>query len=221
MIGAFRTRWLTWDGGDPAGGTDPNAAGNADPSAGQSGEKTFTQAELDAIIQKRLDREGKKSEAEVQRLAEARAQELLKQQQMSEAERLKLAKDEAEQRAAQTIAQANARLLKAEAKAQALAAGVNPEYVDDVLALAQISGDAYLDNGEPSADKIRTSINAVLEKRPFYKAGATAYGSEITPGQTGTTLASLQQQYQEAQKAGDVSRMMSLTNQITELRKGA
>jgi hypothetical protein len=150
-----------------------------------------------------------------------KAQELLKQQQMSEAERLKLEKDQADARAAAATQTANAKLLRAEAKGVALAAGVDPKYVDDVILLAKVQGESFFTDDDPDPAKIRASIDAVLADRPFYKGGAGGgdFGRDLGGGHgTQVTLAGLQQQYAEALKGKNVTLAMTLKNQIFELQ---
>ncbi len=207
-----------------AAGTAEQAQASTEQATVETG-KTFTQAELDEIIRKRLEREGKKTQAEIDRLVNARVQAELERQKLSAEEQAKLRAQEAEQKAAAAIAQANARLVASEAQIVALAAGVNPEYVNDVLTLAGISGEKHVKDGEPDVDAIRASINAVLEKRPFFKAGAGQqdFGRDLGSGNaTAPTQVQLQQQYAEALKKGDIPLALRLKDQLFELQhKGA
>lgn len=72
-------------GGDPNGGTDPNA-GNTDPNGGagtktnEGGEKTFTQAELEAIVKDRLAREKRKADEKAEQARKDAEAEALKEQ---------------------------------------------------------------------------------------------------------------------------------------------
>lgn len=224
MVHAFKTRWLVWDGNDPSGGA-PNGAGDppANGTPPQGGEeKTFTQADLDRIVSERLAREGRKDDKAIEKLVAERLQAELDKAKLSEAERYKLEKEQAEQGARDATAKANARLLAAEAKVQALAAGVDPNYADDVLTLAKISGESFLTDGEPNVTAIRASIDAVLKDRPFYKAGnQQPFGSDGGGNNTTPTgqRDKLQQQIADAYKRGDNVAAIALRDQLFTLEQ--
>ncbi len=208
-------------------GTDAAAAQTADQkqTADAAGDgKTFSQADLDKVVSDRLARAQKKWDTDHAAAVQAAVQAELDKQKLSNEERLKLEKDEADKRAATATQTANARLLKAEAKVVALAAGVNPEFVDDVIALAKVEGDSFFTDGEPDPVKIKASVDAALVKRPFYKAGNSGqgFGSDMGGGHGGTsTVQQLEQRISEARKAGDISLSMALTDQLTEMRSKA
>src|SRR5690606_23777823 len=162
------------DGGDPDGGMDtensvqdtgdggqgqPEPTGNTD-----KGGKVFTQEEVDAIIAKRLARERKAWE---QQLEEER-----KKAQMTEAERLKAETEEAERRAKEAEAAANRRLVQAEARVQAAALGIPIERIARAIKLADLSEVEVSDSGEPDAKAVRAAIEAVLEEIPELKGSA-------------------------------------------------
>jgi hypothetical protein len=200
-----------------------DAAVTADTTANDAG-KTFTQADVDKIIADRLAREQRKAAQTVEETVAQRLADELQRRELSESERLKLEKDEATKQAADVMARANARLLAAEAKAQALAAGVNPQYVDDVLALAKVTGDAFLTDGEPNADAIKTAVTAVLDTRPFYKAGAQSanFGGEFGGGKGAITQRDqLLAGIKEANTAGDFPRSIALSDQLAALQHAA
>jgi hypothetical protein len=207
----FRTH-ICFDGGEPTGGADPNGAGGAPPAAGtppenEGGDKTFTQAELDEIINKRLGRERTKLRSEI----EAEQAEKARQAQMTEVEKLKSAKDQAEANAQTATKAANARIVKAEAKVLAAQLGVDPKFVGDVIALSGIKGDELGEDGEPDKTALTASINAVLKDRPFYKAGSgnvTAAGRDIGGGNTQT----IDEQMAGALAKGDLVTYLALQN---------
>ena len=165
------------------GGDNPNAGGNdggqetGDGGQGHAGTtptdggKTFTQAELDAIIAKRLARERKAWE---QQLEEERRKAA-----MTEAERLRAEKEEAERRAQEAQQQAAQRLVQAEAKVVAMELGVKPDRIPYVLRLADLSSVDVDENGQVDATALRAAIEAVLRDVPELK-GATA-----APGKSG------------------------------------
>lgn len=166
-------------GGDNGGGTDPDGKGdNAGNDDGNKGDnKTFTQAELDAILSKRLARERKQWEQQVE--------DAKKKAAMDETERLKAEKAEAEQKAQAAQAAANQRLIKAEAKVQAAALGVKPERIDYAIRLADLSGVEVGDDGEPDAKAVKAAIEAVLRDVPELKGVSGSVGTGSNPGGDG------------------------------------
>lgn len=200
--------------------TQTDAADTAATQTATDAGKTFTQADVDKIIADRLAREQRTRDKAIADAVAAGVQAELDKQKLSNEERLKLEKDEATKQAADIMAKATARLLTAEAKAQALAAGANPEYLDDVLALANIAGDKYLKDGEPDGDAIKAAIAAVIDKRPFYKAGAPSnFGSEFGGGKTPPSkIEQLKQQIADANKAGDFAASIALTDKLSALQ---
>lgn len=163
------------DGGNSGDGGQGNAGDSGD--AGKGG-KTFTQDELDAILAKRLARERKAWEQQIEEERRKAA--------MTEAERLKAEKEEAERRAKEAQAAAHRRIVQAEAKAQALALGVRPERLEYALRLADLSEVEVGDDGEPDAAAIKAALEKVLNDLPELR-GATApakSGSEFQGGGT-------------------------------------
>lgn len=175
-------------------------------TAQETAGKTFTQAEVDALIEKRFSRMKKQAADEVR----AELAEEARQAQMTEAERLKAEKDQ--MAATLETERATIRTERVLTRAEALASKVgNPDFVADIVQLAGIDGTFIDDNGKPDEARIQASIDAALEKRPFYKkGGAGAAGSEFGGG-AGTP--SIDQQIADAQKAGDAKRLVQLQNQ--------
>ncbi len=182
MLRRFDLQLFADDGGDggaepqePTGGDQGQGKGDTEPS---SGGKTFTQAELDAIIAKRLSRERKAWE---QQLEEER-----KKAAMTEAERLKAEKEEAEKRANELVQAANRRIIAAEAKVAAAAAGVKPERISYVLKLADLSDIEADENGNVDSKAIAAAINAVLKDLPELKGDIMPPkgGDDFSKGQT-------------------------------------
>ena len=156
------------DAGDNGGAQTPDTGGNGGDLT--PGGKTFTQEELDAIIQRRLARERKQWE---QQLEEER-----KKAAMTEAERLRAEKEEAERRAQEAQQQAAQRLVQAEAKVVAVELGVKPDRIPYVLRLADLSGVDVGDDGVVDAKALRDAIEAVLRDVPELKGS-------MTPGKSG------------------------------------
>jgi len=155
--------------GDGGGGNNSNNnSTNNDGGSSGNNSKTFTQEDIDRVLKDRLARERKAWDKEQ---ADAK-----KQAEMSEAEKLKAAKDEAEAKATEAMSKADAKIIKAEAKVQALAAGVKPERVDALLKLADISSVTIGDDGEPDAKTLKAAVEAALKEYPEFKAGAGTSG---------------------------------------------
>ncbi len=122
-------------------------------------EKKFTQEELNDIIAKRLQRERKSWEKE---LADAKAKADLE-----EVERIKLEKLELEDQMKQSNQAMQNKLIQTEAKAQALALGINVKKLPYVLKLADLSADVVLDeSGDVDEAQIKTAIEAVINELP-------------------------------------------------------
>lgn len=160
MQARFDPRYLRIfsDGASSDGAGDDGKEGpDKDPNAGDDGGKTFTQDELDAIIDKRLKRERKKWQDTVE--------EEKRKAQMTEQERLKAEKEDAEKRARDAEARFNERLIKAEAKAVAAELGIKAERVNYLLKLADLDG-IEVDDGEVDAGVIKASIQKVVTDMP-------------------------------------------------------
>lgn len=138
----------------------------ADTAAPPADGRSFTQAELEAIITKRLARERKSWETE--------AEDTRRKAEMTEAERLKEAVDAAEKRAAAAAESANARIIRAEAKALLAAAGVKSELIERAIRLLDLSEVAVTDGGDPDPRTIRAEIDALLKDMPQLRGPAAA-----------------------------------------------
>lgn len=163
---------------DPEPGSDPSPTGDNDPANDPQPEpgKTFTQDELDAIITKRLSRERKQWEQQIE--------DERKKAQMTTEERLKAEKEEAERKAQDAQTAANQRIIAAEAKVLAVSLGVKPERVAYALKLADLSAVEVDENGDPDADAIKAAIEAVINDLPELKGtqGPSRSGSEFNGG---------------------------------------
>lgn len=160
------------DGGDPGKGAD---------DGGQASGKTFSQEEVDKIVDNRLKRDRKAREAELE--AERKKAE------MSETEKAKADKEDADKKAKDAEVRANRRIIRAEAKVAALAAGVKAERIDYLLKLADLDGIEVGDDGEPDADAVKTAIESVLKDLPeLVGTTATNNADEREKGDPGTTL---------------------------------
>jgi membrane protein involved in colicin uptake len=179
------------DGGEPAG-ADGSQGGT--PNAG--GKITFTpeqQAAIDAIIAERVSRANK---AAGKTALEARAKELgfdtveametalqahkeATDKQKTDLEKAQEAKAAAEAKATKALAQANQRLVDAEARVQATGLGVKAERIAHVIKLADLSQAQVSDDGAVDGDAVKAAIEAVLKDVPELR------GAPATPGGTG------------------------------------
>ena len=152
------------EGDQPA----PPAPGDGDPTPPAG--KTFTQEELDAIIAKRLAREQKQWETKLEE-EKAKAN-------MTEQERLKAELEEAKQAGQKAAEAANRRLISAELKVEAAAAGVPADRMDALAKLADLADAAVGDDGKVSG--VKEAIASCLAANPFLLAGAQ--GGANLPG---------------------------------------
>jgi hypothetical protein len=142
----------------PAAGSAP--AGAQDAAAGTpatDAAKTFTQAELDTIISR------EKAKAKKAALEEAQAE--AQKAQMTEAERLKTERDEAQQAAKTAQAAADQRVITMEAKLAALAAGADPDQIDYVLRLVDLT-DVAVTDGQADVPAISAAVAKVKNDLP-------------------------------------------------------
>ena len=141
----------------PNAATDVAETTEQTPPAG--GEKTtFTKAEVEKLMADRLARESRQRDKAI-----------------AEGVQAQLARQLTEMTGA-----LRTRLVRAEAEAQALAAGVRADDVDSVLKLADVANAALNDAGEPDRAALRASIDAVLTAHPFFRVGApTVLGAII------------------------------------------
>jgi membrane protein involved in colicin uptake len=142
-------------GGGQDGGTPPP----------DSGGKSFTQEELDRIISDRLKRAEKQWKDA--------AEEEKKKAAMTETERLKAEKDEAEGKAKAALETANRRIVEAQAQVVAAQAGVKPERLAYVLKLANLADIAVDEKGTADAKAIKLAVDAVLKDLPELAAGGS------------------------------------------------
>ena len=138
---------------------DPDEGNNTDPTP----EKTFTQAELDAILSKRLARERKAWEEQLE--------EEKKKAAMTEAEKLK-AESEAKvkewQEKYQTVAE---KARKAEVKATAAELGIVDPEAAFLLAQNELTEDA----------DVKEVLTKLVESKPYLKKSPKDIGAPSNP----------------------------------------
>ena len=140
------------------GGQEPNTT----PEGG--GEKLFSQEDLDKIIQKRLARERRSWEAQLEEEEKKRAS-------MSEAERLKAEKEEVETRLTALQTEYSKRLINAEAKLIATELGVKADKMKYLMKLVDLDEVTLDEEGNVDTEELTKSIQAVLDAIPELKGG--------------------------------------------------
>lgn len=151
------------------GGTEPNTTpsndGGQEPNTTPEGggEKLFSQEDLDKIIQKRLARERKSWETQLE--------EEKKKASMSEAERLKAEKEEVEARLTALQTEHSKRLINAEAKLIATELGVKADKMKYLMKLVDLDEVTLDEEGNVDTEELTKSIQAVLDAIPELKGG--------------------------------------------------
>ena len=130
----------------------------ADGGPEEKPEKKFSQEELDAVVSNRLERARKKWQEEVN--------DMKSKADMDEVQRLKYEKEQAEKAVQEVSTTANLKLIKAEAKAQALYLGVAPKKINYALKLANLREDMVNEEGELDEKEIKKALKEVLEDLP-------------------------------------------------------
>lgn len=180
-----------------------NQEGNTNPTAGDNGVKTFTQAEVDAMIANRLARERKKYQtAQAQQPQEAPADGAPAPAAPVEVD----VTEDARQQAANIIAQANQRLIAALAQSEATKLNINPDYIADVVRLADLSGVKVNDDGTVDTKSITTALEAVLTRMPVLKATTEAPAGGFKVGSQGGTAPNNGWNKTATQTSGDTKR---------------
>ena len=151
------------------GGTEPNTTpsdvGGQEPDTTPEGgeEKHFSQDDLDKIIQKRLARERKSWETQLE--------EEKKKASMSEAERLKAEKEEVEAKLATIQTAHGQKLINTEAKLIATELGVKAEKQKYLMKLVDLEDVTLDEEGNVDTEELTKSIQSVLDDMPELKGG--------------------------------------------------
>lgn len=80
------------------------------------------------------------------------------------------------------LSAADTRVIRAEAKAEALRQGVKPERLTHALKLADLSGVEFNEDGDPDEKAIKAAIKAVIEDLPELKGAPANVGGGSNPG---------------------------------------
>ncbi len=145
--------------------TTGNGDGAAD-GAGAEEEKKFTQTDIDNAVEKRIARERKKWEREHPAPADPAPATPAGTPPTTPAATATPPKDDS----AEKIAKVNQRLVAAEAKTAAIAAGAKPDRADYVVRLADLSKVDVDEDDGPDTDAIKKAIDKVLKDMPEFKA---------------------------------------------------
>lgn len=149
---------------DPPPADPPPADPPKDPPKDPPADKTFTQADLDRIVQDRLARQAKQFEGFDDLRAKAEEFDKLQEQQLSELDREKKAREKAEADAAKKIEAANRRLIEAAVLAQATAQkAIKPEHMHRLINTDTVT---VADDGQVTGAE--EAVKAFLEANPEY-----------------------------------------------------
>jgi hypothetical protein len=152
-------------------GTQDTSTGDVNtPDSSEPSPVYRTQEDFDAAFEKRLAREKKK----LQKDLETAAAEDARKKSMSETERLANEKAEAENKLSATVASANQKIVKAEARAVAAGLGVPAQKLPYITRLADFTEVDVDDDGEVDSGALTASINKVLKDIPELKASTEA-----------------------------------------------
>lgn len=158
--------------------------GNATSTAGNEA-KTFTQAEVDAMIKERLARERKKHQQTNTTAQQQSTDEGATAEGTPTTVEVDVTED-ARNKAAAIIAQANQRLIQALAQSEATKLNINPDYIADAVRLADLSAVKVADDGTVDTKSITAALEAVLTRMPILKTTAeTPAGGFKVGGQGG------------------------------------
>lgn len=105
----------------------------------------------------------------------------------------------------------NSIALQGEISRQIEAVGLNPERLDAINRLRPRNDGEIDAEGNANADLIRASLESVLNDFPEFKKAPTTVASQSgTPAQAAAQTTTIDEQIAEAQKQGDISRVIDL-----------
>jgi len=129
-----------------------------DDAGKKTGDKLFTQEDIDRIVRDRLKREKKAWEQKVE--------EERKKAAMTETERLKAEKDEADKKAQEALKRANDRLIRAEVIAQAAAMKI----IDGDAAYTLMSKEGVSVEEDGNVIGVKAALEALVKSKPYLVA---------------------------------------------------
>lgn len=169
-------------GGAGDGGQGGNAGGGAGSGEGGEGGQnkpdvvTMSQKELDDLIEGRLGRAKKKWDSD--------AEEARKKAEMTDSERLKAEKEEADKASKDTVQKAADKVRRSEARARLASAGVSPERVDRAVKLLDLADIDVNDDLDVDEKSLKKAIDDLLKEWPELvgSGGNSAGGSDFIGG---------------------------------------
>jgi len=162
---------------DPAPRSDPEQTPDTRQDPGKA---TFTpeqQAQIDELVAERV----KRAEKNARQAALKEAEDERRKAEMDELERVRAEKDEADQRAADALAERDRVLVNAEARVAVLAAGVPAERLPKALRLLDLDG-VEVEDGRIDVAAIRKAVEALKAEIPelFAIAGPPRSGGDFS-----------------------------------------
>lgn len=144
------------------------------------GKATFTpeqQAQIDELVAERV----KRAEKNARQAALKEAEDERRKEEMDELERVRAEKDEADQRAADALAERDRVLVNAEARVAVLAAGVPAERLPKVLRLLDLDA-VSVEDGRIDAGAVRKAVETLKGEIPelFAIAGPPRSGGDFS-----------------------------------------
>jgi len=196
--------------GDGTGGT-----GGAGEGSGADNNKFYTKVELEAIIKDRLARDRKRFEGYDDYKKKAEEYDKLQDEKLSESERFK--KEAAESKEREEKALSEAKKIRLDAAIEVQAAKLGFVDTNDALTLVDRTIIVENDNGFTG---VKETLEKLLESKPYLKGepapGSTDVGSGTKPpGGGGGSNKSIDEQIQEAEKAGDILTAIHLKSMKT------
>jgi hypothetical protein len=183
--------------GDADGGAGGSAPPTPEPEVGQepvsetatettprarqdAGKATFTaeqQTQIDELVAERV----KRAEKNARQAALKEAEEERRKAEMDELERVRAEKDEADQRAADALAERDRVLVNAEARVAVLAAGVPAERLPKALRLLDLEG-VVVEDGRIETVAVRKAVEALKAEIPelFAISGPPRSGGDFS-----------------------------------------
>ena len=176
------------DGEDGSGGDDSTAgaggggaSADADGAGGATGgddggdQVTMSQADLDALVDKRLGRARRKWQDELSEYA--------RREGLDDVDRLKVERDDAVAAGKANADALTGRLIRTEAKAAALAAGVHPDRIGRLLRLVDLDDvDELVDDDGVDEAAVARAVQAALADVPELAASSNGGGKAGSSG---------------------------------------
>lgn len=170
------------EGGEGEGGGEEGGEGEGQEGGENEPELTAEQqAAVEAEVTKRLGASMAKKLAAEQKRWEKELNDAAALAKLDETQRAKADKEATEKAANERVSKANAKLVTAEAKSAALAAGVKPERVTVFLKNVELDGIDVDDDGVFDDKDVSKAVAAALKIVPEFKGGTgtTTSGGEF------------------------------------------